>query len=62
MTDQKETGRFIQNVGSQFITKFVSDKLILNKYVNKVFRGQATETWRWIPPPNSHISAEDKKQ
>jgi len=41
MTGRKETGRFIQNVGSQFITKFVSDKLILNKYVNKVSRGQS---------------------
>ena len=51
MTGRKETGRFIQNVGSQFITKFVSDKLILNKYVNKVSRGQTGRGVALTPTP-----------
>jgi len=51
MTGRKETGRFIQNVGSQFITKFVSDKLILNKYVNKVSRGQSGRGVALTPTP-----------
>jgi hypothetical protein len=31
MTDRKETGRFIQNVDSQFITKFVSRQADFNQ-------------------------------
>jgi len=62
MTSWKETGRFIQNVGSQFITKFVSDKLMLNKYVNKVSWGQSGRGVALTPTPNPHNSTGDKKQ
>jgi len=60
MTDRKETGRFILNAGSQFITKFVSNKLILIKYINKIYRGQGGRGVALTPQLPS--SAENKKQ
>jgi len=56
MTGRKETSRFIQNVGSQFIIRFVSDKLILNKHVNKFSRGQCGRGVALTPTTNLHLA------
>ena len=54
MTGRKETGRFIQNVGSQFITKFVPDKLILN--MSTKFPGAKRPRRGADPHPNPHLA------